>query len=643
MGRSFFMAQHAAQHTDETLTEATWPVAARRAYRATNPTNFAATSGDEPLDFPIRDEGDVRSCATLYGHSSDPEQCKRNIIAIAARLNLSHALPAAWASTSTRETTEAFVSDPETPFRPKPRIAQLKVCFIEDNAVSLNGRQYPADSVNALIASGQSALAQPDGPVITAYTSHNEANQDNPLALSGKATRIWREGTRGFALFDIPDTHAGRDMASLTAGGYLKTMSLRATGAVQRIERGKSIPQVGGKLQLQGIDFTSTPGHEVARIAGVMLESATGEPQAIIDHFDILEASILPDAEEETPQEEQHRMTTKNKAQPTAESGTLTEVAATPTPGAIQEGPQNDILAPLTSGDSQSVDGTPQSAYAAQVFPKVDAQIPADDYFHAAKSALAESRATHDHAAAALGMSCAPATLAKESIANRRVTKAMESHLVAIHDLHAGKCALPCEGSYQQMAALKAKPSPDDDADDAMEQHRVPAPVQPVAHPVTPVKESTPAMTEEEALALLRAQGYQIPEKKTDTQLLEEKLQTEFTAKLDAQRKAFEESQAKLLESFGKAQPAAQRTTLVESGVHTAGGAVRDPLPDSPRARRNRIQENLMKASWEDLADPSMPLPEGVTPEEVIKHFGRIMVLDYQEKYGTATIKARNS
>lgn len=63
----------------------------------------------------------------------------------------------------------------------------------------------------------------------------------------------------------------------------------------------------------------------------------------------------------------------------------------------------------------------------------------------------------------------------------------------------------------------------------------------------------------------------------------------------------------------------------------------------TPRLKRSAIQEKLLNASWEDLADRSCPLPEGVRPEDVLKHFGQMMLIQYNDRYGVGTINPRNS
>ena len=118
-------------------------------------------------------------------------------------------------------------------------------------------------------------------------------------------------------------------------------------------------------------------------------------------------------------------------------------------------------------------------------------------------------------------------------------------------------------------------------------------------------------MSLEDAKALLEAQGYTAVPPKSEA----EKLQEAFEARLAAQQTQFEamlkqqqDTMTKLIAESQPAAPRAQRKTLVESTNTTE----QQPLANSPRARRTRIQENLMKADWEVLADRSAPLPEGV-------------------------------
>ena len=259
------------------LYEDKWDTAARKAYKASHPDNFA---GDD-LDYPIKDANDAKDAWDL-ARGPNQDAIRAKVKAIAARLGLSHALP-----DTAKESADA------RPFAPKPRIATLTTRFLKYGAISKNGRIYPRETCDTLVRSAQRIL-DADETMLTCYTSHDAADQQDPIKLSGKITRVWQEGDDSFASFDIPDTSAGRDMVGLVMGGYLKTMSLRAKNAELRMEKGYDLPVVRGNLQLEGIDFAPTPGLPgVAQIQGVALESdQQAKPGHIIDTF-LLETSSL--------------------------------------------------------------------------------------------------------------------------------------------------------------------------------------------------------------------------------------------------------------------------------------------------------------------------------------------------------------
>jgi hypothetical protein len=69
-----------------------WTDAVRSDYYKEHPANFAGP-GDR---YPIKDASDVSDAAQLYGHSSDPDVTKKNIIVIAKRMGFKSALPQEW-------------------------------------------------------------------------------------------------------------------------------------------------------------------------------------------------------------------------------------------------------------------------------------------------------------------------------------------------------------------------------------------------------------------------------------------------------------------------------------------------------------------------------------------------------------------
>lgn len=50
--------------------------------------------------------------------------------------------------------------------------------------------------------------------------------------------------------------------------------------------------------------------------------------------------------------------------------------------------------------------------------------------------------------------------------------------------------------------------------------------------------------------------------------------------------------------------------------------------------QHSRIDETLLNADWQQLADRSQPLPQGITPEMVMEHFGRLLLIDHEQRFG---------
>ena len=351
----------------------------------------------------------------------------------------------------------------DAPFNPKPRVATFDVCFLENDAVSLNGRQYPTATVDKLIQSAQLSLSDTNNPPLTCYINHGNAEQDATTQLVGKITKVWREGAKAFASIDIPDTTAGRDVAALVAHRYIITQSLRATGVQQIVDRNRGIPQVveapGQTATLQGIDFTSTPGlDKTARIQKVLLESSAPD---ITEAFDVVS---LPSLSISSVQE-----TSMSK--------------------------ESNALPPLASGVSQGVDNSAQQdTYASQNMPVPQVGL-ADALPNMHESAMDEA---HDHLAESLGLGCAPSNKAQEH--GKKFAATTEAHLVAAHNALATARGKSCQATPTP-ASTPATQDDDTDQEDAME-----------------------ALTPEQARKLLEASGYKVEAPKTQAQLLQEQI-----------------------------------------------------------------------------------------------------------------------
>ncbi|HEX3640114.1 MAG TPA: hypothetical protein VHV10_02365 [Ktedonobacteraceae bacterium] len=171
------------------------------------------------------------------------------------------------------------------------RIARIKSIFLEDDATSLNGRQYPAKTVNRLVQAASEQLADPNALPLTVYLSHDSAYMDATNEIVGKIAAIGKEGTQAFALIDVPDTQAGREVVNLVKGGYIKSQSLRAINAEMYIDNNEPYPMVGGEnIRLTGIDFTSSPGIPNARVEYV---SESKEPQDVREVFAFKDTALI--------------------------------------------------------------------------------------------------------------------------------------------------------------------------------------------------------------------------------------------------------------------------------------------------------------------------------------------------------------
>jgi hypothetical protein len=204
------------------------------------------------------------------------------------------------------------------------RIASIKSYFLQDDAISLNGRKYPKETVDRLLLHAQEQLADPNALPLTCYLSHDDAWLDATRNIVGKIVGIGRERDWLYAMIDVPDTQAGHDAAELTKGGYIRSQSLRAINAEMFIDKNEPLPLVGGQnICLTGIDFTSSPGIPNARVEYVSESSESKEPQNIreifhtskdtllIEEFTRQESKDIP----ASPKEKEQSMTPEEKAQ----------------------------------------------------------------------------------------------------------------------------------------------------------------------------------------------------------------------------------------------------------------------------------------------------------------------------------------
>lgn len=561
--------------------------------------------------FPIRNQGDVDNAARLIGHADNPAAVKAAIIRIAKRKGLS--LPDAWkegkdGSAATEATTPVHVPA----FTPKPRIARIKSYFLEDSAISLNGRQYPTSSVDKLLQSAQVQLSDPNALPLTCYLSHDHAASDSTLSIAGKITAVGREGNKAYALIDIPDTQPGREAATLVAGGYIRSQSLRASGAQMYVSREHTFPQVGGdSLKLEGLDFTSIPGlPQVARIADVVLESDQTEailpPEKITEVFNAHPTTMLLEVEQE-----EH----------------------------MDEVKEDGLTSVYSGGETTGTDGS----QTLDDYAKANYRIPKPADSTVAPEAAADVLDAHDRIAYVIGMSCAPDTMeAVKRFGNDIVMERMQvqeagaklsgsskNHLIKAHDGIAKNLGLECapgasnddmqDGDDDDKQSVQVATMVERLVGDALRKASVKTEqAKPVVQPVVKEKKQ---MTPEEAAKLLAEAGYKIEAPKSADQLAQEALEVRLTE----QQKAFDAKLEEMEKKFAGAQPNPQRTSLVE-GVTTPTNHV----AQANQRRLSYIQENMRATDPQDIIDRSRPLPEWLQGEGAIERalaeYGKVLL-----------------
>lgn len=552
--------------------------------------------------YPCDTQAHLDACAKLLGHAPDDKQASIKARAIRIAKRHKFTLPDSWKSDESKEATESAGAEPAmTTATLKPRIARIKVRWLCDDAISLNRRQYPREAVDRLIQSAQIALADPNHAPLTCYISHESADQDDTLKLVGRLSNVWREGPDALALIDVPDTHHGRDTATLAATKYINTMSLRASGAELTLDKNKGLPQVGGTgLTLLGVDFTNNPGIPEAKIQQVLLESA--DRAGICEVFALAPESLIVEKQEQSMENLKETVKEGSEIPPMA-SGLSQGMTSDPTDDAYHKKQYNDIPPMLSNA---APDGM--------------------------RTALTEA---HDHIAMVQGRDCAPGQesargkAARKSMreAGKKLSGKNDKHLDAAHDGIAKALGMECEAAMNKKAA---PPRPDSDGDyDGDDDDK--------DNDMESAKESTP-MSKELAEQMLREAGYTIQRPKTEVELLLERMEqriAEERQRLEeeaaARQKALEEQlasmQEKLTEAANTATP--QRRSLVE-------GATVKETPQRPRIYKNGdyLREQLSETEWPKLADRSYPLPENIDIERLLEEMKAPFLKMFDDKYG---------
>lgn len=622
------------QHKQASVYEARWTAASRRAYHDKHPENFAGPD----MSFPIKDASDVNDAWRLAGHAANPDAVRAKIKRIAKRLGLTSGLPDTAKDDKKEDdakedkqpaaSSESVVSPGSLPANRSAKIATITSCFLEDNAISLNGRQYPPTAVDQLIRSAQIRLSDPNALPITCYLSHEDADRDKTGDLVGRVTKVWREGSKAYASIDIPPTQAGHETVSLVSGGYIRSQSLRASGAEMTVSKDATFPQVGGSgLTLEGLDYTSSPGlPTVARITNLSI-TESHEPGYLNEVFNAHANNFGLLLEDKQPGQEK---------------------------GQSMEDVTEAGLAPL-SGEAPFMDGSTADAdgYAARNMPVPQfsdqsevsgAQLPdnalaAATADHGNSVAAGDStmhegmRAVHDHMARVLDAHLGSAHGGSQEAAGKRLAKHQLSRLVDAHDTAARHLGMACEGAYNSMMAKPDNSAGNDGMQDGDDDDAKESTTNETAQAKPQAVKEVKRMTPQEAAQLLKEAGYKVQPPPTR----EEILRSQFAAQLAEQKRQNDEQLAemkKLLEAVTATvqqaqQEKPQRKSLVE-------GSQLEPLPQAKQRRTTYIQEQIQSLNPHEIIDRSRPLPDWLAqnPERALREFQKVYLGMVFDKYG---------
>jgi hypothetical protein len=408
----------------------------------------------EQRKYPITSQQRLDSAARLLGRAPTDMQPKIKARAIAIAKRKGFQLPDSWQA----DATESVMT--ESVGKPLKKIATLNVCWLEYNAQSLNGRIYPKATCDAIYASGQRKLADPFGLPVTCFVSHEAANGNVNTELVGRAVKLWQEGQKFYALIDLADTTAARDMLALAEGGYLASESMRVWGVKLVYDENYDLPLVvpedGYEPELMGIDLTTRPGlQDTARILAVLYEHAHSQ-QPFIEAFALSDVSI------DTP-----------KGDPMPIPIFLKVIA-----GALEEAMTDDRKAHQRVHDHLAgvLDATVADKHGAE---------------SARYRALVEAELSEEG----------------KAIAQKHAVR-----LAAAHDESAKQLGMSCEGAYNEALGVALDPDQDDDSQDPDDDD----------DPQDPDDDEEESMTPQQMMEALKKAGYAVNPPKSSEQQLQE-------------------------------------------------------------------------------------------------------------------------
>lgn len=164
--------------------------------------------------------------------------------------------------------------------------------------VSANGRLYTEAAIDRAVARMAERIAAGGLPV-TMLTHHGA--EDDSTRIVGRVTKAWRDGPKARFAYELADSAGGRDIAALASSEdpSLDSVSIRGwwLGEVRTVEHEGAQVETADDLEIDGIDWTKSPGVTAARIDSLKTVGESAGRHPIYESVDetYLSVSVDPD------------------------------------------------------------------------------------------------------------------------------------------------------------------------------------------------------------------------------------------------------------------------------------------------------------------------------------------------------------
>jgi hypothetical protein len=163
--------------------------------------------------------------------------------------------------------------------------------------VSKNGRLYTSEAIAGAVERMKARIADPNSLPITMRTHHAAGDDSTKIVAYVTGVNLETDGSATWEASPV-DTTAGRDIMAATRPGpdgkrALAAVSIRGwwNDPVRRVTHEGRMVDTASDLEIDGIDFTATPGVDQARITAYQ-ESFTSESTARTVLTESVEASV---------------------------------------------------------------------------------------------------------------------------------------------------------------------------------------------------------------------------------------------------------------------------------------------------------------------------------------------------------------